>query len=233
MSRRILTFVFAAFAISAWIGAANGALINVQFGSNSYSGAAVIGAGGDDWNLITTHTGTASLTDVTGAATGVTMDSSSAGIGTLIGHGGPFDPPNQYANLFGGQATAFTSGTQINIVLENLAPGPYDLYLISACNFPGGPQSRSLAVTANGVGPVTIGPNNGATTIQVNTNYRVLHPIVGLDGMLTIIGSGASADEGNLNGFQLQSVPEPGALMLLISGVLGLVRLRRRYAIGN
>jgi hypothetical protein len=234
MLKRITAVAFVVLSSSMWMGVANAALIDVRFGTptiGGYSGAAVIGTAGDTWNLITANGLSDELVDSTNVGTGVTLNLTSLGVGNLAGNEGPFDD-TPYENLFNGITAANTATvgapTAITVVLNNLAPGTYDLYVLSAPNHPV-EASRALTVSANGTTPVTIGPNAGATTLLEGINWRHLQPVVGVNGILTISGTLGGGDEGNLNGFQLVPVPEPSGLALISIAALGSVaKLRRR-----
>jgi hypothetical protein len=237
MSKRITTVAFALLSAITWIGAANGALINVQFGSSTaYTGAAVIGAGGDFWNNIGSNGGPFALNDSTNTlVSGVTLTTSSDGIGDVgdANPGAPFNTPNPYANLFRAYTADAPGGVSgITLTLNGLAAGTYDLYIYSATNLAGGFQNRAVSVSATTsigtVGPQTIGPNSGATTLSLGANYQHLQPVVGVTGVLTINGA-LSNLEGDINGFQLVPVPEPSGLALISIAAVGFVaKLRRR-----
>jgi hypothetical protein len=242
-------------------------LINVDFNGNSVgvdyggggvatgptmTGAAVLGAAGDQWNGIADSAYAFSaypnginstalpLMNSAGINTSVTM--------TILTDGGSYDAnePNwgntsafttagsPYSNLMQDLIYANHSGT---ITLSGLAASAtYNLVLYNAGdqNVPGG---RASAFTVNGVTQTSVW--DGVTpTLTAGLSYVQFASAMsdGSGNLVIAFGpgsiNGVLSSEGDLDGFQLMAarVPEPASLAML--GVAGLmfVGWRRRLA---
>jgi hypothetical protein len=217
---RIATFL-AGIVLAAGAGLAQADLINVDFnesGTNlTYSGAAKIGSSGDIWNGAYLSSSNLALTNSAGSATGVTLSVSGSGLGA-VWRGTGFNSTD-YKNLMDDYITA-ASGTG-TITLSGVSAGSYILYIYSACN-----HDRITYVTANSVGG-TLTSLLATTTFTENNNYVKLSVVVDSSQTLTIkfYGDSSTTGEGDINGFQLQSltVPEPATTILTVGGVLGLL----------
>jgi hypothetical protein len=214
-----------------WSGAAKASLISVNFNSNgsglTYSGAAAAGQVGDVWNLESTSTGSlttaTALKDSTGAATSAMLTFSAKGVGY---------PNNQsqtfYGSDFAGLMDSYLYGSSsltVSFSLTGLVAGTYDLYLYSASNSKtrAATFTATTSVNASGVS-TTIGPNgDGIQTFKEGVTYGIVEVTVGADGVLNVTSSCVSSSEIDLCGFQLQSVPEPTAMALMISVAIGLL----------
>lgn len=199
--------------------------VGTAFGSgtaNSYSGPGVIGNPGDLWNPVSNPNGNGTtahaasgngvaLTDPLGNSTIFTLDYVADYIYNASAFGGstPFiDAGSPYANLFGGYMGLVNtnSGT---VIVRNLAPGSYDLYLYCCATTNANSQTRFATFTANGK-TATAGPNNGNTNLTQAVNYVRLTPTVVSDGLLTITFNGtADGGQSQLNALQLSG---PGAV---------------------
>ena len=200
---------------------------NVQFTGSSFGSGnaptqtdgAVIGNGGDIWNAISNPLGDASppsgkanatnlaLLDVLNVGTTVTLDYVADYIfnGRAFGASGPFyDGGSPQASLMTGYMGSVTTGGNADtntVMLHNLLPGSYDLYLYAAGRNDG--QTRVNVFTANGQTAVC-GPNAGNSTFIAGTNYVHLTPTVTTNGLLNISFYGtADAGQALMNGFQL------------------------------
>ena len=188
-------------------------LIDVNFRNDSYggsaggptmSGAAVLGAAGDQWNGITVNTGTGiPLIYANGSNSPVTMTFTSQGGYNANDYGGstPF-AGTPYDDLM--QNYLFTmEGVQQTITLSGLSPNSYyDLVLYNA-----GDDASAGRVTYFTV-------NNFIQASTWNATSSVL--IAGVDyldftsalsdgsGNLVITWSGNGSAEGDINGFQIQ-----------------------------
>ena len=230
----------ALFAIAAAAQAA--VLIDVQFlggfggggTGTAQTGGAVIGSAGDHWN---TFQPTGPSYAPGGTLLNTASGSSTVGISLTLngGIGGGWNSPSgnsftpgAYQNLMSawiGTATNITS----TVALTGLTPGQsYDLYLYSGSNTDG----RKTAFTITGAttsATVTTSPfNTSGSTFIEGTNYVHFTSLApDLSGNMTISFTGAGT-EGDLNGFQIQSVPEPGTWALLVFSLTTVIVLRRR-----
>ena len=199
-------------------------------GNATQTGAAVVGTAGDVWNHSGNGTGTAvALNNVAGTSSGVSLTWS--GAGGVFQHDGGFSNPTvtPWASLMTSYLYSTASST---LALTGLnASLTYDLYLYIQPTWGG--DGRTAAFTATGLvttGPVTtLGAIPSLNTFVLGTNYvkfSGLAPTAG--GNLTITYT--TPNEADLNGFQLQSVPEPGtwALLALPGTVFMVMRPRRR-----
>lgn len=229
--KRIVILLEVVCAMSLWSIETSAALINVNFGSTgtAYSGAAVVGNSGDQWNWLKSSTGNnVPLTTSSGEATTVSIDYSSAGKWSDITSSAMPFKGTPYQSLMccflydsGWNATK----VPLTFTLKGLAAGDYDLYLYTGVtNYR---KAIYTATTNSGNDPVTIGigPNtNLANTFINGITYGVLRATVGDDGMLVVTSKlvAGNGDEIDLSGLQLQSVPEPASIMVF-SCLLGLL----------
>ena len=221
------------------------------------TGAAATGSAGDVWNGLGGFTyaspgGAATYTsgplvNSAGAPTGVSL-SLSAPSGTYGANsvnwsnyspfswasladeqaltGGPYTP---YSALYSHTLVANSATADGSVVLSGLTPGTYNLFLYNASDANEG-TGRTSTFVVNGVTQTsTYGPNGGGvypTTLISGVDY-VEYARVTTTGTLTINFGNLIASESDLNGLQLQAVPEPGTLALLGMG-LPLFFIRRR-----
>jgi hypothetical protein len=215
-------------------------LIDVQFagafsyncpgGGNSCSnaqqaGAAYVGSAGDQWNYNKTASGSGSLIDASGASSGLSINYSSDA---------PYSPytdgtnknnfaTTSYANLYGGYIA--TTGNGISITLSGLYAGEaYNLYVYSEQDGTGS-SGRSARITANGVSAVDT--QDGAGTFILNANYVLLSGTANASGQVVINVANLNG-EADINGLQLQTLPEPASLSIFGAGLAGLGWVRRR-----
>jgi hypothetical protein len=226
------------FAISACFAAfcaatVDASLINVDFGTDNtttygdtvsavYSGAAVVGASGDIWNATNALSGSVALVDSAGLASGATMTYSG---GNMYSIGGSFES-STYKNLMHDYLIPGWSTTSASTfaTLTGLAAGTYKLYIYSASNAKDR-QATFYAATSAGSSSATIGPNSsyvGTFTNEEGVTYGVLDVTIRSGDTLTLSAiSDTAGVEIDINGFQLQSVPEPASLALLTLGAIG------------
>jgi len=168
--------------------------INIQFGSGPiYTGSAVIGAGGDQWNHVGSSGAGMTLFDVTGTVSAVTLTWDS---------GGNYDfssafNSTAYASLMNGYIYSTLPAT---ITFSGLTPdSAYDLYIYTQADV----GNRQLTVAVNGGAPVTTSPSDiGANTFIEGQNYLKLSGTVDGAGQVVINYSPATG-EANINGMQL------------------------------
>jgi len=219
-----LGILLAIVCLATLCGTARATLINVDFGtdndtqkygnadSTAYTGAGLVGAAGDFWNSTSALSGTMTLKDAGNNDSGVTMTYSGGYMyccGTALND-------TSYKNLMNDYLISPT------VTLTGVAAGKYDLYLYSSANATDR-IAKFTATTSNGSAAVTIGPNTDyVATFKENVTYGVLQVQVGSNGQLNLT-SESLGGEIDLNGFQLKSVPEPTAMVLVFSGVIGLL----------
>jgi len=227
--------------------ASAGDLIDVQFGTQGnfitptarYSGAAVLGGAGDQWNLLALPTSGAgaegasdvALRDTAGAATGVTLSYHTTGSGAHFSSpftGGPYDALLT-SYLFADTGFSGVSTGPGILTFSGLAPNAsYHLILYSVADTPG----RGTRFTSgDGLLSEVVRPN-GETSFVEGANYADWTIKATRFGQATVVMSRVEDTvklgfpEANLNGMQLSgaiaAVPEPASALLLLVGLLGL-----------
>jgi hypothetical protein len=240
--------------------------INVQFGETSsifgptpqYTGAAVVGGAGDQWNLaggtfnpdyLTSTQGwgrtitNLALFDSTGAATGATLSLTTPDAFISLEHFSPFFKGTAYADLM--DSFVFADGSRLGngggqdgagvVSLSGLDAGAtYELILLSSGDVVG----RATRFTLDGVDKIAT--PTGIGTFAQDDNFVNFVTTADAGGSLSFTFDAASGAEGNLNGLQLVELrrpeidgsptPEPAswALMMLGFGAIGGAARMRR-----
>jgi len=195
-----------------------------------FSGAALTGVAGDQWNQFQFASGTASLIDTTGAASGVSVRFSAQGTYGVDPSASGFYGTS-YAALM--QSFPYTRGT-ISITLQGIAPGQaFGLYIYRQSDQNSGGYGGT--VTVNGASQTAL--QNTDSTFVNNSNYLLFDGTADASGTISINDAVAlGRSQTVVNGIQLlssaQAVAERMALPLFGIGVaaLGLLRRRRRAA---
>jgi len=219
------------------------ALINVDFNGGdygpdagpTYAGAAVTGSSGDVWNGFDSSQNTLSLAplkDSTGATTSVTL--SYSGVNQYNDNGGSNTSPfigtsfenlmQEFLLVFGGNSATFT--------LANLpASTEFNLYLYSASNGAGNDRVGNFKLdAANGGGASSVTFDNTVSVFTPGTNYTLLNGTTDALGTVKFsLDQTASSSEGDLNGFQIVTVPEPSSYAMLFAGFVFFFYIVRRY----
>jgi hypothetical protein len=242
--RRLSLPIFAALTLAAAFASnAKASLINVQFGCTAGSacaganassalqtGAAVIGTAGDVWNLVSgvgglgTTGSNVPLLDSTGAATSVQISWNSLLDWVVIpGEESGFASTSDEALM-----SAYLVSTSLNIItITGLDPGfTYDLYMISQVPVFGDGRQAGFTINA---GPIvlTAPAVSSASTFIEGQNYE--HFVAQADTLGDVtIDFFAQTGEADVNGFQLQTTPEPGTFGLGIGAILIGIGFRRR-----
>jgi len=225
-----------------------GTLVDVQFGctagaacqingnaSNTntlaQTGPAVIGSAGDLWNLVSGvgglgATGTdVSLLDSNGLATTDTVSWTAAAEFT---RGLPQDPvafdSTPYENLMSGYLVDGGTGS---ITIAGLVAGEsYDLYLYTQGDV--NATGRQTTFTVNGGTPFTTAPGSASTDTFISGQNFVLFDVAADGGGDMSVAFTNFAGEADVNGFQLAAVPEPSAVILVLTGLLAVGFVARR-----
>jgi hypothetical protein len=146
-----------------------------------------------------------------------------------------YNLPAGTIGLFSPYEYTFNATTQTD-TLSGVSPGLYALYLYGV-NGGYATDDTSFTATGSGAGSTSFGASddNGGNsqTFALDVNYVVIPVTVGSGGStitFSYVGALASdnAYDGDFNGLQLVSVPEPGSLCFLGLGALGLLSVRRR-----
>jgi outer membrane protein assembly factor BamB len=211
MRNRLFNQLAATAAILLWAGAARAAfdagLIDVSFGSSdaAYSGKAVVGSQGDQWNTPEGQEGTAvALTDVKGAKTDVRLT---------------FDADRTYDAK---EQSPFAGGSYENLMrhylvatqprkvaLAGLTPkAGYYLYLYNASD--GGGDGRTTTFTV-GERSKSATFTKDKSEFAADVNYVRLPVVADADGKVTI-SYGSERGEGNLNAMQIVPAKAAGAV---------------------
>lgn len=210
-------------ALSLFAGMVQAQLIDVDFNTNStppghggpaigptMSGAAVLGAAGDQWNGIDVASGTGiPLFYVNGSNSPVTMTFTSGGGYDVNSYGGstPF-AGTPYDALM--EDYLFNGGVPQTVTLSGLVPkSTYDLVLYNAADVGGAGRTTFFTVNTNTLSSTWNGSSN---TLIAGVDYvQFTSALSDSSGNLVITWSGIGSAEGDLNGFQIQKQPgSPG-----------------------
>ncbi len=220
-------------------GGASASVLDVQFSGNfseaygyvfngftapQQSGAALIGASGDQWNYFNTSSAAnQALVTTSGAASGASLSFSAIGAYTSwYGY-----------DAFGGTATAnLMQGYLVNDFSATIsglaADSAYSLYVYTQGD--DNSNGRSITLEATGAGSATTLQTNASSYI-LGDNYMLLQGVTNSLGQIVVTETG-SINEADINGFQLSTatsaVPEISTWAMMLTGFLGLGFLGRR-----
>ncbi len=222
-------------------------LINVNYTTTTgggYTGKAVIGYDGDQWNTISLGRGasfsntTFNLINSSGSATGVSVTTTGQG---SIDSGGWLPTESwqysgfhytSYVGLMDGYLFAHGSNPSNaygTITFSGLASSSsYDVYIYTQGDT--ATPNRQLGVTVDGIDYTTTPSVASASTFIEGQNYLKINALTDASGNLAI-SYNQQAMEANINGIQIAgSVPEPGTVVLLGIGGIALAAVRKRNA---
>lgn len=229
--------------------AAAASLIDVQFAGNfsvrcsngtntcsnaQQTGAAYVGTAGDAWNYFNTASGSRSLTDTTGAASGISINFSS-NFAYTDGYGVNNFYGTSYQNLMAGYL-ASSNPNGIIVTLGGLgANRAFDLYTYSEQDLRG-VANRAMDVSVNGT--TKRDQQSGAGSFVEGANFLHFSGTADARGFVNISISTVPTynAESDLNGLQLSvgGVPEPAMWAMMLTGfgsLGGALRLRRRAVV--
>ena len=209
--------VLALTLLLAGVPAAASTLYNVQFApstANRQTGAAVIGASGDYWNMLTAA-GTSLLTNSAGVPSGVSLVWTGSGpFGSSI-----VNPNfgNGDTNLMDGYMYSLSSGSlSFSSLATNAA---FTLYVYSQGD--SAATGRRISVTGNGTTVTSAAGVAGTTSFVNGQNYLILSGTTTAGGTLLLTYTNVSG-EADINGLQLliaTVVPPTNAISW--SGIFG------------
>jgi endoglucanase len=210
--------VFSAGIFFLSIGLLQAQLIDVNFTLNSstgtggpnpsptMSGAAVLGAAGDQWNGINTSSGSGiPLIYANGSSSTVTMTFTSGGGYNVNDYGGstPFASTPYNALM---ENYLYNNGTLQTITLSGLAANsPYNLVLYNAANVSA--AGRTTYFTVNGAAQSSTWNGSSSTLIAGVDYVDFASALSDGSGNLGITYTGNGSTEGDINGFQIQAAP--------------------------
>ena len=210
--------IFFAALIAFGSGLLQAQLINVNFTLNSsagsggpnpsptMSGAAVLGAAGDQWNGIDTNSGNGiSLIYANGSNSTVTMTFTSGGGYNVNDYGGstPFASTLYNALM---ENYLYNNDTIQTITLSRLAANStYNLVLYNAANTAAAGRTTYFTVNGNTRSSTW---NGSSSTLIAGVDYvEFASALSDGSGNLAITYTGAGTAEGDINGFQIQAAP--------------------------
>ncbi len=207
----------------------NGDLSDTGGGANDglYVGQGAYSDPGNNYwnNLQVTSGGTSSATwsavkDSTGTATAVNVAANSV----IGGDGGGGEVPFALLGDFIASPSSTATSTLVISGLPASTSG-YQLYLYGVADYP--PTYIGCKFTVNSSVQSTTGTSNNG--FQLGINYVVYSNVTtdGSGNITVTFQSGNGVNDGYFNGFQLVSpsgtIPEPGTLALLATGLAGLL----------
>jgi hypothetical protein len=215
---------------------AHATLVDVQFMSpgggpqgtagTQFSGAALIGSAGDQWNVIDSAFGSSSLIASAGSTSAISLSYSATVVYGLASFQEKF-LGTPYANLMQSFLVSHNGEAPMTLTFSGLSPGEaYALYVYG--------QSASTSygetVTVNGATQTALQTN--APSFVENDNYLLFRGVANASGNITISDVTASGElEADLNGLQLDLVPEPASFMLFGVGIVVLSLVCRRHKV--
>lgn len=221
------------------------ALYNVQFGGSTFgsnqapaqTGAGIIGTAGDTWNYVAAGGGY-DYNALEGAGLALVNSAGAATTGVIkanddfVGAFATVDAQLQgtsLANLF--QGFIVNNGGPKSFTFSGLAASsPFDLYTYAAGPADGGDRISNFSLFSDFSSFDIVGPNAGGTVLNDPLNYSVLSGTTSSTGTVTVYTRFTAGSEGNINGFQLNVIPEPSSMALIGLGACGLLARRRRIA---
>ena len=218
--KTLATIASLAAVLATGTSAANAAaVVDVQFSRDpglQQTGAAVIGNAGDTWNDFLGNTGSSSLLDTSGAASGVSLSFSAA----LVYESDPGFTQftgTPWANLMQGYLVGSSDSPTIDLKFTGLVAGQaYGFWIYTQGDNNSG--NRQLGMSANG-GPTQVATQADDSTFVLGNNYTYLTSFADSNGVVDITANNLYG-EANINGVQLMAVPETSSLALMLAGFM-------------
>jgi hypothetical protein len=177
--------------------------LGTWFGTPSLAYGGPAGVAGT-WNGIIKGT-TSNLQDITGTVTSVSVTVTAS---SDTGHDNP-PGDTDYKKLFYDYIYSYF-GNSWTVAFSGLSNGPYNVYLCAPSTWV---PTGAMVV-------------NGSPVSQIVTGYTIKSTQVSV-GTLTVTGTGSGSI--GLAGVQICAVPLPPSLVLLISGFIGVIGVRRKF----
>ena len=207
---------------------ASAALIDVQFaGVNRQTGAVLVGSAGDYWNFASPGTVGQQSAEFGHNVPLFSSDSTASGLSLSYSSNLSYTAYPGY--------TQFTNTPYANL-MQGILVAPLQFMIIGLIShqqfnlydYTQGDDSangRNITMTVNGVTQTDRQTN--ADTFIANNNYALFFSTADAAG--TIVLSTTSTNEGDFNGFQLQTIaiPESESILLLTVGPAGIGLVRR------
>lgn len=220
MKKKLLTGLITGLFLAVAAGSAMAlpTAVNVDFGSASqtlYNGAGAAFVTGNIWNGLS-FTGGSNLLDSNGMVTGVSVSTTAS---QAYSDGGNA--------LLGDRVFVAGSWTAFDVYISGLNnSSTYDLYLY------GSNTNYASTYTVGSSTDYALGYNN-STPFVYHNNYALLTSISSINGIIDIdVDRYAGSRAAVIGGFQLVEnvapVPEPGTMMLLGIGMLGMAVYGKR-----